>query len=137
MGSPSGWRAIRGVRCVHVGARSCSHRRNAHGEQGRPADRRIRGLVEAVPCSGRQRRRALRRYGYQWFVLDIALGKPKGWTVGRLQRMSMAQGGGGQRPFIIPALQLVIAITAGNYLKEDQWVFANKVCFGRLLRCNQ
>ena len=28
----------------------------------------------------------------------------------------------GQRLFIIPALQLVIAMTAGNYGKEDQWI---------------
>lgn len=62
----------------------------------------------------------VRRYGYQWFVLDIAFGKPKGWAVGRLERMWMAQGEGGQRLFIIPALHLVVAITAGNYLKQDQ-----------------
>jgi CubicO group peptidase (beta-lactamase class C family) len=60
------------------------------------------------------------RYGYQWFVLDIAFGNRKGWAVGRLERMWMAQGESGQRLFIIPALQLVIAITAGNYLKQDQ-----------------
>src|SRR5260370_27431805 len=34
---------------------------------------------------------------YQWFVLDIAFGKPKGWAVGRLERMWMAQGEGGGR----------------------------------------
>jgi hypothetical protein len=34
--------------------------------------------------------------------------------------MWMAQGEGGQRLFIIPALQLVIAMTCGNYGKEDQ-----------------
>jgi CubicO group peptidase (beta-lactamase class C family) len=62
----------------------------------------------------------VRRYGYQWFMLDIAFGKPKGWAAGRLERMWMAQGEGGQRLFIIPALRLVVAITAGNYLKEDQ-----------------
>jgi hypothetical protein len=55
-----------------------------------------------------------RRYGYQWFLIDIAFGKPKGWAVGRLERMWIAQGEGGQRLFIIPALELVIAITAGN-----------------------
>jgi len=69
----------------------------------------------------------VRRYGYQWFVLDIAFGKPKGWAVGRLERMWMAQGEGGQRLFIVPALQLVIAITAGNYGKEDQWVPPTRV----------
>jgi hypothetical protein len=37
------------------------------------------------------------RYGF---------GKPKGWAIGRLERMWMAQGEGGQRLFIIPALQL-------------------------------
>jgi CubicO group peptidase (beta-lactamase class C family) len=66
------------------------------------------------------RRRRGRRYGYQWFVLEIAFGKPKGWMVGRLERMWMAQGEGGQRLFIIPALQLVIAITAGNYGQAEQ-----------------
>jgi CubicO group peptidase (beta-lactamase class C family) len=62
----------------------------------------------------------LRRYGYHWFILDIAFGKPKGWAVGRLERMWMAQGEGGQRLFIIPGLQLVIAMTAGNYGTDDQ-----------------
>ncbi len=69
----------------------------------------------------------VRRYGYQWFVLDIAFGKPKGWAVGRLERMWMAQGEGGQRLFIVPALQLVIAITAGNYGTEDQWMPPTRV----------
>ena len=64
----------------------------------------------------------IRRYGCQWFILDVAFGKPKGWAVGRLERMWMAMGEGGQRLFIIPALQLIIAITAGNYGKEDQWI---------------
>lgn len=69
----------------------------------------------------------VRRYGYQWFVLDIGFGKPKGWAVGRLERMWMAQGEGGQRLFIVPALQLVIAITAGNYGTEDQWMPPTRV----------
>ena len=69
----------------------------------------------------------VRRYGYQWFVLDVAFGKPKGWAAGRLERMWQAQGEGGQRLFIIPALQLVVAITAGNYMKEDQWIPPSRV----------
>ena len=64
----------------------------------------------------------VRRYGYQWFVMDIAFGKPKGWAAGRLERMWWAQGEGGQRLFVIPALQLVVAITSGNYGKEDQGI---------------
>jgi CubicO group peptidase (beta-lactamase class C family) len=69
----------------------------------------------------------VRRYGYQWFVLDIGFGKPKGWALGRLERMWMAQGEGGQRLFIVPALHLVIAITAGNYGTEDQWMPPTRV----------
>ena len=34
--------------------------------------------------------------------------------------MWMARAKGRQRLFIIPALQLVVAVTAGNYGKEDQ-----------------
>jgi CubicO group peptidase (beta-lactamase class C family) len=64
----------------------------------------------------------VRRYGCQWFLMDIGFGKPKGWAVARLERMWMAQGEGGQRLFIIPALQLVIAMTAGNYEREDQGI---------------
>jgi hypothetical protein len=41
--------------------------------------------------------------------------------------MWMAQGEGGQRLFIIPALRLVIAMTCGNYEKEDQGVPPTRV----------
>lgn len=68
-----------------------------------------------------------RRYGYQWFLLDVAFGKPKGWAPGHLERMWMAQGEGGQRLYIIPALQLVIALTAGNYDAEDQSIPPTRV----------
>ncbi|MGX4802325.1 serine hydrolase domain-containing protein [Bradyrhizobium guangdongense] len=64
----------------------------------------------------------MRRYGYQWFLLDVAFGKPKGWAVGRLERMWMAQGEGGQRLYIVPALQLIIALTSGNYGTDDQGI---------------
>jgi hypothetical protein len=50
-----------------------------------------------------------------------------GFAPGRLERMWMAQGEGGQRLFIIPALQLVIAMTAGNYLKQDQGIPPTRV----------
>ncbi|WP_245452243.1 serine hydrolase domain-containing protein [Bradyrhizobium forestalis] len=92
-----------------------------HG--GRHDDRQIvpaewirRCTTPTVSCD------ELRRYGYQWFLLDVSFGKPKGWAVGRLERMCMAQGEGGQRLYIIPALQLVIALTSGNYGTDDQGV---------------
>jgi CubicO group peptidase (beta-lactamase class C family) len=69
----------------------------------------------------------MRRYGYQWWVSDIAFGKPKGWAPGRLERMWMAQGEGGQRLFVIPALDLVIAVIAGNYGRTDQWMPPTRV----------
>ncbi len=51
-------------------------------------------------------------YGYHWYLGKLrASGKQ--W-VG-------AFGNGGQRLIIIPALELIIAITAGNYNREDQW----------------
>lgn len=81
-----------------------------------PADWVVRCTTPVVSAD------ELRRYGYQWFILDVAFGKPKGWAVGRLERMWMAQGEGGQRLFIIPGLQLVIAMTAGNYGADDQWI---------------
>jgi CubicO group peptidase (beta-lactamase class C family) len=62
----------------------------------------------------------VRRYGYQWFITDIALGKPKGWAARRLERMWWAQGEGGQRLSVIPALQRVVAPTFGLYGIEDQ-----------------
>ena len=86
-----------------------------------PADWVTRCITPAVSAD------EVRRYGYQWFVLDIGFGKPKGWALGRLERMWMAQGEGGQRLFIIPALQLVVAITAGNYGTEDQWIPPTRV----------
>ena len=86
------------------------------GRQIVPAEWITRCTTPVVSCD------EMRRYGYQWFLLDVAFGKPKGWAVGRLERMWMAQGEGGQRLFIIPALQLVIALTSGNYGAEDQWV---------------
>ena len=97
-----------------------------HG--GRHDDRQIvpakwirRCTTPVVSCD------EMRRYGYQWFLLDVAFGKPKGWAVGRLERMWMAQGEGGQRLFIVPALQLIIALTSGNYGADDQGVPPTRV----------
>jgi CubicO group peptidase (beta-lactamase class C family) len=86
-----------------------------------PAEWMMRCVTPAISAD------EIRRYGYQWFVLDIAFGKPKGWAVGRLERMWMAQGEGGQRLFVLPALELVVAITAGNYGKEDEAIPPTRV----------
>jgi CubicO group peptidase (beta-lactamase class C family) len=69
----------------------------------------------------------LRRYGYQWYMGDFAFGKPLGWAPGRLERWWGGFGEGGQRLFILPELELVVAITAGNYGAQDQWMPPTRV----------
>jgi CubicO group peptidase (beta-lactamase class C family) len=69
----------------------------------------------------------LRHYGYQWYVSDVAYGEPLGWAVRHLVRMWGAMGEGGQRLFVLPELQLVVAITAGNYGADDQWMPPTRV----------
>ena len=69
----------------------------------------------------------VRRFGYQWFVADISFGKPLGWAPRHLERAWIGYGEGGQRLFLIPGLKLAVAITAGNYLADDQWVPPTRV----------
>jgi CubicO group peptidase (beta-lactamase class C family) len=56
----------------------------ANGQQIVPADWLERCTTPYVSTD------EIRRYGYQWFVLDIAFGKSRGWAPGRLERMWMA-----------------------------------------------
>jgi CubicO group peptidase (beta-lactamase class C family) len=58
-----------------------------------------------------------RRYGYQWYVGELALPGKTG-TVGA--KWVGAFGLGGQRLFVFPELEFVLAVTAGNYMTEDQ-----------------
>ncbi len=52
------------------------------------------------------------RYGYQWWLGQlVASAKP--WFA--------AYGNGGQRLIVIPSLNMVVVILAGNYNKPDQW----------------
>ena len=55
---------------------------------------------------------------YQWYVGELALPGKTG-TVGT--KWVGAFGLGGQRLFVFPELEFVLAVTAGNYATEDQW----------------
>ncbi|HMK81527.1 MAG TPA: serine hydrolase [Xanthobacteraceae bacterium] len=60
-----------------------------------------------------------RRYGYFWYVGDFQYGKPPNQP---LAHWIGAFGYGGQRLFVLPELEIAIAITAGNYADEKQWM---------------
>jgi CubicO group peptidase (beta-lactamase class C family) len=69
----------------------------------------------------------VRRFGYHWFVGDVAFGRQRGWAAGRLERWWGAYGEGGQRLWVLPELRLVVAVTAGNYGTDDQWMPPTRV----------
>jgi len=69
----------------------------------------------------------VRRFGYHWFLADMTFGKPLGWAPRHLERTWMALGEGGQRLYLMPGLDLAVAITAGNYGADDQWVPPTRV----------
>lgn len=52
------------------------------------------------------------RYGYQWWLGQL-VSTSKPWFA--------AYGNGGQRLIVIPSLDMVVVILAGNYNKADQW----------------
>ena len=61
-------------------------------------------------------------YGYQWYlgtIVEEADGRPVRWVGGI--------GNGGQRLFVMPDLDLVIAIAAGNYDAADQSSTASRI----------
>ena len=59
------------------------------------------------------------RYGYHWYLGATPLDDGAGGI--RWEEMVRAVGNGGQRLFLLPRLDLVVAITAGNYDAPDQW----------------
>jgi CubicO group peptidase (beta-lactamase class C family) len=62
----------------------------------------------------------VRRFGYHWYVGDFQFATKSDQA--RLERWWGAFGLGGQRLFVIPGLDLAVAITAGNYDSPDQWI---------------
>lgn len=60
-----------------------------------------------------------RRYGYQWYVGAVA--RDAGRHGVRREETVSAIGNGGQRLFLLPSLELVVGVTAGNYDATDQW----------------
>jgi CubicO group peptidase (beta-lactamase class C family) len=61
----------------------------------------------------------LQRYGYQWYLGDMEF--LAGGTV-RLEHWVGGAGNGGQRLYVMPDLDLVIVVTAGNYSEAEQWL---------------
>jgi CubicO group peptidase (beta-lactamase class C family) len=60
-----------------------------------------------------------RRYGYFWYVGDFQYGNPPNRPIAH---WIGAFGYGGQRLFVLPELDIVVAITAGNYDDPNQWM---------------
>jgi CubicO group peptidase (beta-lactamase class C family) len=60
-----------------------------------------------------------RRYGYFWYVGDLQYGRAPNRPIAH---WIGAFGYGGQRLFVLPELEIVVAITAGNYADKDQWI---------------
>ncbi len=92
------------------------------------------GNRRVLPAAWRERSVAplvsvdeVRRYGYQWYVGDFAFGDQLGWRLSRLERWWGGFGEGGQRLFLMPDLDLVVVIAAGNYLMPDQWMPPTRV----------
>jgi CubicO group peptidase (beta-lactamase class C family) len=71
----------------------------------------------------------IRQYGYHWYLGKFAFTAATAprWDRSRVERFWSAIGNGGQRLFVFPGLDLVAAITAGNYDKEDQWLPPTRV----------
>jgi CubicO group peptidase (beta-lactamase class C family) len=59
------------------------------------------------------------QYGYQWYLSTVPMGDGTGGVRG--EETIKAVGNGGQRLFLLPRLELVVAVTAGNYNDPNDW----------------
>lgn len=66
----------------------------------------------------------VRRFGYHWYMGSFGFTVPSSprWNRSRLEPFQGAYGNGGQRLWVLPGMELVVAVTAGNYDVPDQWV---------------
>jgi CubicO group peptidase (beta-lactamase class C family) len=74
------------------------------GKQIVPADWLKRSTTPAVTIEG------ARRYGWHWYLGELPVGTPR-----HVEPTISAVGWGGQRLFLVPALDLAVAMNAGNY----------------------
>jgi CubicO group peptidase (beta-lactamase class C family) len=74
------------------------------GKQIVPADWLKRSTTPVVTIDG------TRKYGWHWYIGDLPVG-----SAGHVERTISAIGWGGQRLFLVPALDLAVAINCGNY----------------------
>jgi CubicO group peptidase (beta-lactamase class C family) len=70
-----------------------------------------------------------RQYGYQWYLgkFGFTVSTRPRWDRSQLERVWYAAGNGGQRLYVFPGLDLVVATTAGNYDTPDQGIPAIRV----------
>jgi CubicO group peptidase (beta-lactamase class C family) len=86
------------------------------GVQVVPRDWIKRITTDVVACD------EVRRYGYQWYLgyLGFKVLTSPPWNRSRLERFWGCYGNGGQRLWVVPGIDLVIVVMAGNYDTPDQ-----------------
>lgn len=94
-----------------------------NGRQIVPREWISRSMMAHVACD------ETRRFGYHWYNGYFASAVPSRprWDRNRLDAFQGAYGNGGQRLWVLPTLDLVVVVTAGNYDTPDQWVPPTRV----------